>query len=111
MARRMPQPKAPGFSADKLLTQSAQRGKLVDMETIVQKPVVVGSDDAKKNRQYRDLPAKPIVVYPTSEEQRKLFEEAAARDNRKLSPFVLNVLTKYLEDEAEEERRRRRRTA
>lgn len=47
-------------------------------------------------RYYRDLPAKPIMVYPSSPEQREEFEVAAAAEGRKLSPFILWAVQQYI---------------
>ena len=51
---------------------------------------------AKQRRKYRELEVKPIMIYPQSAEQRRLFEEAARADNRKLSPFIVHVVQKHL---------------
>jgi uncharacterized protein (DUF1778 family) len=42
------------------------------------------------------LPAKPIMVYPATVEDRELLE-AAARDNgRKLSPFIMHTMMRVV---------------
>lgn len=47
---------------------------------------------------------KPIMIYPQSAEQRRMFKEAADLDNRKLSPFIVHVLTEHI-------RKQRKKTA
>jgi hypothetical protein len=48
--------------------------------------------------------ARPIMIYPKTPEQRKMFEDAAKLDNRKLSPFIVHVLTEHV-------RKQRKKTA
>jgi hypothetical protein len=51
-----------------------------------------------KARQYGDLPARPIMIYPPSEADRSEFEEVAREEGRKLSPFIVWVVKQYIRD-------------
>jgi uncharacterized protein (DUF1778 family) len=42
------------------------------------------------------LKAKPIVVYPSSEEERKRFDEQAAREGRSLSNFMVQCANEHI---------------
>jgi uncharacterized protein (DUF1778 family) len=42
------------------------------------------------------LKAKPIVVYPSSETERKLFDEQAAREGRSLSNFMVQCANEHI---------------
>jgi len=45
---------------------------------------------------YSDLPARPIMLYPPSEEQRKVIEKAAGANHQKLSPYILNLVQEHI---------------
>jgi hypothetical protein len=86
---------------DELLTTCLQSDKVPDMdtttETVAEEAVQeAGVKQRPAARMYRDLPAKPIMVYPQSDEQRKEFEQFAALENRKLSPFIVHVVSEYI---------------
>jgi hypothetical protein len=71
-----------------------------DQETLTQNRqmanVAVMSDDDQKQRKDNDDAVKPIMIYPQSAEQRRLFKEAADLENRKLSPFIVHVVSEYV---------------
>jgi chromosome segregation ATPase len=46
---------------------------------------------------YTLLHARPIMIYPASEEQRERIVAAAEAETSKLSPFILRVLEDYLD--------------
>jgi hypothetical protein len=78
----------------------------MEMESLTQNKqiakVAVMSDDVgnepkrRKNSRIDDEVVKPIMIYPKTMEQRRLFKEAADRENRKLSPFIVYVVSEYL---------------
>jgi hypothetical protein len=57
------------------------------------------TNEKRPSRQYRDLPARPIMVYPQSPEEREMIEEAAKAEGRKLSPFIVWVVKKYIREQ------------
>jgi hypothetical protein len=48
------------------------------------------------NRPYRNLPARPIMIYPNSPEQRQAFEKGAKAECRSLSGFIVYVVRQYI---------------
>jgi len=50
-------------------------------------------------RKYEDLPARPIMVYPKSAEQRDRFEAAAKASGKGLSPYMVEIVEQHLKDE------------
>jgi hypothetical protein len=66
----------------------------MDEDTLTQNKqmanVAVMSDEPRRAK------VKPIMIYPQTGEQRKLFKAAADRENRKLSPFIVHVVQEYL---------------
>lgn len=80
-----------------MLTQCKHDGMMVGMEQTEQQIHEATEVSARPKARSRNLPAKPIMIYPSSDEQRRLFEEAAAEENRKLSPFVVWAVSQYIE--------------
>ena len=52
--------------------------------------------EVKNPGTYKNLPARPIMVYPRSAEEREAFEEMAKEEHRRLSPFIVNVVSEYI---------------
>jgi hypothetical protein len=50
-------------------------------------------------RKYEDLPARPIMVYPKTAEQRDRFQAAAEAQGKGLSPYIVEVVEQHLKDE------------
>jgi hypothetical protein len=59
-------------------------------------PITEAEEKRAPARLYRDLPARPIMIYPQSNDQRQLFEAAAAAEKRKLSPFIIWAVSEYI---------------
>ena len=57
------------------------------------------TNEKRTTRQYRDLPARPIMVYPQSSQEREMIEEAAKAEGRKLSPFIVWVVKRYIREQ------------
>ena len=55
-------------------------------------------------RPYRLLPARPIMVYPESDEQRRRFEQAAAAEKRRLSPFICWLVDEWIKAREQDDR-------
>lgn len=47
-------------------------------------------------RKYSEMQVKPVMIYLQTQEQRDMFDAAAAADNRKLSPFIVHAVTQYI---------------
>jgi hypothetical protein len=56
---------------------------------------------ASNKRTYRDLPARPIMIYPPSEEQRAEIVTEAKAESRRTSNFVIWVMKKYIWERAD----------
>jgi hypothetical protein len=50
-------------------------------------------------RKYEDLPARPIMLYPKTAEQRDRFEAASKAAGKGLSPFIVELVEQHLQDE------------
>jgi hypothetical protein len=62
-----------------------------------QEPISIEEAERRPTaRLYRDLPARPIMIYPQSNDQRQVFEAAAAAEKRKLSPFIIWAVSEYI---------------
>ncbi len=49
-----------------------------------------------KKEKYRKLPAKPIMIYPQSDEQRAAFVAAGEKSGRSMSAFIVSTVESHL---------------